>query len=77
MVDEGTLAVWTRARAVDGRANEAITRLIAEQLGLRPRQVVLVAGLASRRKIVDMELASCDEARARLTAAGANTGGQA
>jgi uncharacterized protein YggU (UPF0235/DUF167 family) len=50
------LAVWVRARAVEGQANAAIERALAGALGLRPRQVHIVSGISGRRKIVDVDL---------------------
>ena len=53
---EAEVGVWVRAKAVDGQANAAIERTLADALGVRPRQVHIVSGLASRRKIVDVDL---------------------
>jgi uncharacterized protein YggU (UPF0235/DUF167 family) len=53
---ESELAVWVRARAIEGQANAAIERALAGALGLRPRQVHIVSGLSGRRKIVDVDL---------------------
>ena len=55
-LSETELAVWVRARAVEGQANAAIERTLAGALGLRPRQVQIVNGMTSRRKIVDVDL---------------------
>ncbi|MFZ4718438.1 MAG: DUF167 domain-containing protein [Ilumatobacteraceae bacterium] len=35
---------------VDGRANDEVAEVLAEALGLRPREVVLVGGRTSRSK---------------------------
>ena len=40
------------APAVDGAANQALLRLIADELGVPKRDVRLVAGAASRTKLV-------------------------
>lgn len=42
--------VWVKAPAQDGRANQAVIRLIAESLGSSRDAVTIVAGLSSRRK---------------------------
>lgn len=39
---------------VDGRANDTLVRYLAEQLELPRRAVQVVAGMASRRKVVDI-----------------------
>ena len=54
--DDQVLVVSVRARAVDGQANVAIERTLANALGLRPRQVRIVNGLTARRKIVEIDL---------------------
>ncbi|HRP07931.1 MAG TPA: DUF167 domain-containing protein [Gemmatimonadales bacterium] len=39
---------------VDGRANEALQRFLADLLGVAIRQVNVVAGHGSRRKVVEV-----------------------
>lgn len=46
----GALTVYVRERAVEGKANEAVTRLLAEHLGVPKSRVELVAGATSRTK---------------------------
>ena len=48
----GRLVVRTTAAPVDGRANEAVRKLIAAHLGVPVRRVEIVAGHHSRDKIV-------------------------
>ena len=43
------------APPVEGAANEALIRLIAEVLGVPRRQVSVVAGSSGRRKILQIE----------------------
>ncbi len=56
------------APPVDGRANEALRRLLAQALDAPVRDVTIVAGLASREKLI--EVSGIDEGalRARLNA---------
>lgn len=63
---DGQVHVWVRQRAVDGKANAAIPGAVAAALNLRPRQVVLMSGLASRDKLLMVDLSSEAELRARL-----------
>jgi uncharacterized protein (TIGR00251 family) len=48
----GRLLVRTSAAPVDGQANEAVRRLIAEHFGVAPRQVDIASGHHSRDKVV-------------------------
>ena len=61
-----SLKVAVTAPPADGRANRAIAEVLAEALGVRPSAVEIVAGLASRQKIVRIEGLSAEEARRRL-----------
>jgi uncharacterized protein YggU (UPF0235/DUF167 family) len=40
------------APAVEGAANNALVRLVADDLGVSPRDVRIVAGASSRQKLV-------------------------
>ena len=66
LLPDGALAVWVRARAVEGRANEALRGALADALGVRRSQVVLVGGAARRRKIVRVDGLDAAAIRARL-----------
>ena len=46
------LKVRLTAPPVEGRANEALVAFLAQRLGVRKRQVEIVAGVASRRKMI-------------------------
>jgi uncharacterized protein len=50
----GALVVRVRARAVDGRATAAALAAVAEAFGVRGDAVTLVAGAASRTKILEV-----------------------
>ena len=51
-VVDGVLKVKVMAPAVEGAANNALIRLLAEELGIARRDVRIVAGAASRQKLV-------------------------
>ena len=51
-VVEGELRAHVTAPAVEGAANNALVRLLAEELGIARRDVRIVAGASSRRKLV-------------------------
>jgi len=52
----GSLLVRVREQAVDGAANDAVIEAVARAFGLKPRQVRLVHGRSSRRKLVEIEI---------------------
>lgn len=56
----GALKVALCAPPVEGAANAALVGLLAGALGLKKREIAVVAGQASRRKIVEIHAA--DEA---------------
>ncbi|MCA9175620.1 MAG: DUF167 domain-containing protein [Planctomycetales bacterium] len=67
-VRDERLRVAVTAAPEKGKANKAIAKLLAKQLGLRPRQLSLVSGDTSPQKvflIVEVEL---DELTAKLAA---------
>jgi uncharacterized protein YggU (UPF0235/DUF167 family) len=51
-VVDGVLRARVAAPAVEGAANHALIRLLAEELGISRRDVRIVAGAASRQKLV-------------------------
>ena len=51
-MSEGVLRARVSAPAVDGAANQALIRLLADELGVPKRSVRLVAGAASRTKLI-------------------------
>lgn len=52
------LVVAVSAAAVDGRANDAVRRVLAVELGVRRRQLSIRRGLRSRDKLLVLEPAS-------------------
>jgi len=61
--DGHVLRARVAAPPADGRANDALLRLLAGALGLAPSRLRLVSGAASRTKLV--EVGGIDEAEAR------------
>jgi uncharacterized protein len=62
----GALLVRVTAPPVDGRANDAVCRLIAKRLGVPPSRVSIVRGGSSRDKLVEVEGIDDDELRRAL-----------
>lgn len=50
VADDGTLTIYVRERAVDGKATEAVVRVLAEHLSVPRSRVELVSGATSRLK---------------------------
>jgi uncharacterized protein (TIGR00251 family) len=51
----GALLVRVSAPPLDGRANEALCRLLAKAAGVASRQVSIVKGASARDKVVRLE----------------------
>ena len=51
-VVDGVLKVRVMAPAVEGGANAALVRVLADELGIARRDVRIVAGASSRQKLV-------------------------
>ncbi|MFD2422535.1 DUF167 domain-containing protein [Amycolatopsis pigmentata] len=51
---DGALVVTVRAPAVNGKANEALRRVLAAALGVRARDLVVVQGERARNKVIDL-----------------------
>ena len=60
--------VRVTAPPVDGRANDALCRLIAGRAGVAPSRVTLVRGAKSREKVVSVEGVDAANLRERLLA---------
>ena len=64
--DDGVLRVRVAAAPADGKANDAVVRLIAKAAGVPPSRVEVSAGASARVKTIAVEGVSEDELRARL-----------
>jgi hypothetical protein len=54
-VVDGGLRARVAARPVDGAANDALLRLLADELGIVRRSVAVRSGARSRVKVVEIE----------------------
>lgn len=54
-IDSEHFRVSVKAPPVQGRANEAIIKLLAEHFGIAPSRVRIVKGWAAREKVVEVE----------------------
>jgi uncharacterized protein (TIGR00251 family) len=60
--DTGQLVVAVNAPPVDGAANDAVAKAVAEALGMRPGRVTVVSGHTARTKVLALDVADGDEA---------------
>ncbi|HET9097910.1 MAG TPA: DUF167 domain-containing protein [Candidatus Baltobacteraceae bacterium] len=65
-VEGGSLILRVRERAVEGAANEACIRALANALGVPPSRVRLLRGAHSRAKVFAVEGVDEPAARKRL-----------
>ena len=65
---DGTYAARVNAPPVDGRANDALCRLIAARAGIARSRVSVVRGEKARVKVVRVEGLDADALRGRLLA---------
>jgi uncharacterized protein (TIGR00251 family) len=54
-VRDGRVVIRVTAPPVDGRANDALCRLIAKAAGVAPSRVTIVRGHTAREKVVRVE----------------------
>lgn len=50
VADDGSVTVYVRERAIEGKATEAVIRLLADHLGVPKSRLTLVSGATSRIK---------------------------
>jgi len=53
--DDGSLLVYIREPAVEGKANTALIELLAKHFGVAKSRIVIVRGHTSRNKIIEIE----------------------
>ena len=54
-VDDTTYRINVREKAIEGRANEAVLRLIAKHAGISIADVKIVHGFKSREKVISIK----------------------
>lgn len=50
----GAVKVHLRAPAVDGKANAALVKFLAEHYGVKTSQIEVIKGLKSRHKVINI-----------------------
>ena len=62
----GAIKVKLRAAAVEGKANAALRRFLAEELNVAQQAIVLERGRTSRNKLIRIDGLSGEDVRCRL-----------
>ena len=52
---DGTYIIYTKAPAIEGRANAAAAKLLAKHFGVAPSKVKLVRGATSKYKVFEID----------------------
>jgi uncharacterized protein (TIGR00251 family) len=63
---DGALKLAVTAPPIEGRANEALVRFVAELLKVARSSVTIAAGAASRNKVIRIEGLTAEQVRSRL-----------
>lgn len=53
--DDGSLRIYTKAPAIEGRANLAAVKLLAKHFGVSSSKVKLVRGASSKYKVFEID----------------------
>lgn len=56
--DDSSLTVYTKAPAIEGRANLAAAKLLAKHFSVAPSKVKLLRGAASKYKVFEIDEAA-------------------
>ncbi|QJU10492.1 DUF167 domain-containing protein [Candidatus Saccharibacteria bacterium oral taxon 488] len=55
--DDGVLTIYTKAPAIEGRANMAAAKLLAKHFDVAPSKVKLLRGATSKYKVFEIDKA--------------------
>lgn len=55
--DDGVLTIYTKAPAIEGRANMAAAKLLAKHFGVTSSKVKLLRGASSKYKVFEVDKA--------------------
>ena len=53
--DDGSLTIYIKAPAIEGRANAAAVKLLAKHFGVAPSKVKLLRGATSKYKVFEID----------------------
>ena len=55
-LDEKNYSVWVMAKPTDGKANEAVTKALAEYFDIAKSRITLLTGHTSKQKIFEIDV---------------------
>jgi uncharacterized protein (TIGR00251 family) len=64
---DGALVVRVTAPPVEGKANDAVRKLLAKRLGIAPGRVSVVRGVSGRDKLVEIDGMEAEAVRRGLS----------
>lgn len=67
---DGALMVRVTAPPVEGKANDAVRKLLAKRLGIAPGRVSVVRGATGRDKLVEIDGMDAEAVRRALSISG-------
>ena len=53
--DDGSLTIYIKAPAIEGRANVAAMKLLAKHFGVAPSNIKLLRGATSKNKVFEID----------------------
>lgn len=53
-IDENNFLVWVKEKPREGKANQAVIRILAEHFGVAKSEVILLRGQGSREKVFEV-----------------------
>jgi uncharacterized protein len=48
-------SIWTKAPAKEGKANEAVIKLLSRHFNIPKSRILIIKGLSSRNKVIDID----------------------
>ncbi len=56
---DGSLVVWLKSPPVNGKANQELIKLLADEFKVSKSQICIKSGLSSKNKLIEIPFKSC------------------
>ena len=53
-ISDSEYKIWTTAPPTDGKANEAVLKILADFIGVSKSRIVIIAGKTAKTKIIEI-----------------------